>query len=741
MLPRLHMDDTIIESGRVISRETTIILTGTTTTTKTNGHSVGGGESLTLSSFTSTTTVCARTGTGSGAEGSGGPLLSTPRRTGLTAAADSGLDSAERYTNMDSNMTPELVDGHQEEHNGHHHHHEQDQTPFEPLVDIEGSPDPEPVRHRTSWRIRTPDIPPPPPPRKLSSSSEPSSQNGRLSPLSRLFDMDEGADGPDRLLQSNTESRPRVVSRDSQKVDSRRNSSSPWRSNGRASGYNQNNDDDDDEEIRIDDDDEEEDFYRRSRSRRNIRVSSSRSRSRSRSLSRSRSASPPPPPPPPPAPVGPPSIKNLPSVVEEATKGYQTIQDNIYKGANTGNSPVDDCLPCQCKFNPHVDPRWKACGPDCINRNLLVECIEDDCPCGSYCLNRRFQMRQNARVDVVRTEKKGFGLRAKEDLPTGSFVMEYIGEVLPYANFVKRTREYSNAGVEHFYFMSLQSDEVIDATKKGCLARFINHSCNPNCHLEKWVVGSKLRIGIFTIKPVQNGEELTFDYQFERYGVEAQKCYCGWPNCTGYIGGNKRTSAMRMNSFNDLVEDEDADEIELGDEIVLSIPKKNKVRDGDYEDSYESRLTQGIDDPALMERLARVMFMKPKVQKSKRLLAKLMATTERACLRRFLVLHGLVILKSWLRHFKDEEDIVMGIMFVLPRIPLLSRNAIEDSQIEEAVQEVAEGPESPSKGMAQAVLAEWKELKSVYRIPKAKKTVGYQPLCFLCDCRVNVVYS
>ncbi|KAG0208129.1 histone methyltransferase set2 [Mortierella sp. NVP41] len=333
-----------------------------------------------------------------------------------------------------------------------------------------------------------------------------------------------------------------------------------------------------------------------------------------------------------------------------------------------------------------------------------------------------FQMRQNARVDVVRTEKKGFGLRAKEDLPTGSFVMEYIGEVLPYANFVKRTREYSVAGVEHFYFMSLQSDEVIDATKKGCLARFINHSCNPNCHLEKWVVGSKLRIGIFTIKPVRDGEELTFDYQFERYGVEAQKCYCGWPNCTGSIGGNKRTSAMRMNSFNDFVEDEDADEIGLGEEIVLSIPKKGKVRDGDYEDSYESRLTQGIEDPALMERLARVMFMKPKVQKSKRLLAKLMATTERACLRRFLVLHGLVILKSWLRHFKDEEDIVMGIMFVLPRIPLLSRNAIEDSQIEEAVHEVADGPESPSKGMAQAVLAEWKELKSTYRIPKAKKT-------------------
>lgn len=118
MLPRLHMDDTIIESGRVISRETTIILTGTTTTTKTNGLSAGGRESLTLSSFTSTTAVCAGTGTGSGAARSGGPLPSTPRRTELAAAAGSGLDSAERYANMDSaaNMTPELVDGHQGEH-------------------------------------------------------------------------------------------------------------------------------------------------------------------------------------------------------------------------------------------------------------------------------------------------------------------------------------------------------------------------------------------------------------------------------------------------------------------------------------------------------------------------------------------------------------------------------------------------------------------------------------------------
>lgn len=125
-----------------------------------------------------------------------------------------------------------------------------------------------------------------------------------------------------------------------------------------------------------------------------------------------------------------------------------------------------------------------------------------------------------------------------------------------------------------------------------------------------------------------------------------------------------------------------------------------------------------------MEKLARIMFMKPKVPKSKRLLAKLMATTDRACLRRFLVLHGLVILKAWLRQYKDEADIVMGIMILLPSLPLITRNAIEDSVIEDAVQEIADGPECPSKDMAKNILADWKDLKSTYRIPKAKKAVS-----------------
>lgn len=53
---------------------------------------------------------------------------------------------------------------------------------------------------------------------------------------------------------------------------------------------------------------------------------------------------------------------------------------------------------------------------------------------------------------------------------------------------------------------------------KGNISRFINHSCNPSCVLQKWVVNSRLRMGIFATRDIAEGEELTFDYKFERYG-------------------------------------------------------------------------------------------------------------------------------------------------------------------------------------------------------------------------------
>ncbi len=53
---------------------------------------------------------------------------------------------------------------------------------------------------------------------------------------------------------------------------------------------------------------------------------------------------------------------------------------------------------------------------------------------------------------------------------------------------------------------------------QGALGRFINHSCHPNCETQKWVVQGELAIGLFASKAIKGGTELTFDYNFERYG-------------------------------------------------------------------------------------------------------------------------------------------------------------------------------------------------------------------------------
>lgn len=85
--------------------------------------------------------------------------------------------------------------------------------------------------------------------------------------------------------------------------------------------------------------------------------------------------------------------------------------------------------------------------------------------------------------------------------------------------------------------------QVIDAGPIGNNARFLNHSCAPNCKTELWQVGCQKRVGIFTLRDVKKGEELTYDYCFEGYWQPgaAIECKCGAPNCAGTLGGKKKS--------------------------------------------------------------------------------------------------------------------------------------------------------------------------------------------------------
>jgi SET domain-containing protein len=130
----------------------------------------------------------------------------------------------------------------------------------------------------------------------------------------------------------------------------------------------------------------------------------------------------------------------------------------------------------------------------------------------------------------------------------------------------------------------------VDAQKKGNWARFMNHSCNPNCILQKWVVGNRFRMGIFAKRDIEPGQELTFDYKFERYGDKAQPCFCGESVCTGFIGGSKKTE------LND--EDDEDEEMYLSEE-------DDKKKKGKKEKPKEAKPLSTVED---VQKLVKIML-------------------------------------------------------------------------------------------------------------------------------------
>jgi hypothetical protein len=77
-----------------------------------------------------------------------------------------------------------------------------------------------------------------------------------------------------------------------------------------------------------------------------------------------------------------------------------------------------------------------------------------------------------------------------------------------------------------FWSAACSAREVIDATRKGGPARFVNHSCAPNCATEKWLVGGQLRVGIFARAAIPAGAEVTYDYRFAWNGGKRVRCAC-----------------------------------------------------------------------------------------------------------------------------------------------------------------------------------------------------------------------
>ncbi|XP_044740720.1 histone-lysine N-methyltransferase SETD1 [Chrysoperla carnea] len=127
-----------------------------------------------------------------------------------------------------------------------------------------------------------------------------------------------------------------------------------------------------------------------------------------------------------------------------------------------------------------------------------------------------------------------WGLFAMEPIAADEMVIEYVGQMVRPVVADLRETKYEACGIGSSYLFRIDLDTIIDATKCGNLARFINHSCNPNCYAKVITIESQKKIVIYSKQPIGVNEEITYDYKFP---LEDEKipCLCGAPQCRGTL--------------------------------------------------------------------------------------------------------------------------------------------------------------------------------------------------------------
>ncbi|XP_026230304.1 LOW QUALITY PROTEIN: histone-lysine N-methyltransferase 2C [Anabas testudineus] len=140
-----------------------------------------------------------------------------------------------------------------------------------------------------------------------------------------------------------------------------------------------------------------------------------------------------------------------------------------------------------------------------------------------------------ANVYLARSRIQGLGLFAARDIEKQTMVIEYNGTILRNEVAISKEKIYRSQNRAVFMFR-IDSEHVVDATLTGGLARYINHSCAPNCVAEVVTFERGYKIIISCIRRIEKGEELCFDYQFDT--VEGQHkipCHCGAAECRKWV--------------------------------------------------------------------------------------------------------------------------------------------------------------------------------------------------------------
>lgn len=152
------------------------------------------------------------------------------------------------------------------------------------------------------------------------------------------------------------------------------------------------------------------------------------------------------------------------------------------------------------------------------------------------------------RIEVRRSGIHGRGIFAAIDLAPGQRIIEYKGRRITHAQADTLYDDSLDTG--HTFLFTLNDKYIVDANQQGNSARWINHSCAPNCeamiHVDIHGDEKRDKVYIEAIKPIKAGQELTYNYGIvlevphTRRMKEVWACRCGARNCTGTMLQPKR---------------------------------------------------------------------------------------------------------------------------------------------------------------------------------------------------------
>ncbi|XP_024908759.1 histone-lysine N-methyltransferase EHMT1 isoform X2 [Cynoglossus semilaevis] len=232
---------------------------------------------------------------------------------------------------------------------------------------------------------------------------------------------------------------------------------------------------------------------------------------------------------------------------EPCPENFKYIPDNCVTSPVNINKDITHLQHCSCKDN--------CSSSNCVCGQLSLQCWYDSegrlpldfcqreppvlfecnhvCSCWRTCRNRVVQNGIRVRLQLYRTQTMGWGVRAMQDIPQGTFICEYVGEVISDAEADKR---------ENDSFLFTLDDKVgdvhcIDGRLYGNIGRFINHLCEPNIlAVRVFTMHQDLRfprIAFFSSRPIKSGDQLGFDYGDHYWKVKSKyfSCQCGSLKC------------------------------------------------------------------------------------------------------------------------------------------------------------------------------------------------------------------